>query len=57
MIKLISDKVVIRGPNADGGYTITFYVGEYEQDKVAEIMKIPQMTEIEIVIDKKSKKD
>ena len=57
MIELTSDKVVIRGPNADGGYTVTFYVGEYEQAKVAEIMKIPQMTEIEIVIDKKQKKE
>ena len=56
MIELISDKVVIRGPQTDGGYTITFYVGQYEQAKVAEVMKIPQMTEIKLLIDNENKK-
>ncbi|MDD5220002.1 MAG: hypothetical protein PHV11_05530 [Candidatus Bipolaricaulis sp.] len=52
----MADKVVVRGPNSDGGYSLTFYVGEYEQAKVAEVMKIPQMTEIKLLIDNENKK-
>jgi len=51
MIELIADKVVVRGPNSDGGYSLTFYVGEYEQAKVAEVMKIPQMTALKVKIE------
>ena len=50
MIELTADKVLIRGPSADGGYTLTFYIGEYEQAKVAEVMRIPQMTEIKLQV-------
>jgi len=56
MIELTSDKVVVRGPNSDGGYSLTFYVGEYMQDQVSEVMKIPQMTAIKLLIDNNTKK-
>jgi hypothetical protein len=56
MISLTADKVIVRGPNSDGGYSLTFYIGEYEQAKVVEVMKIPQQTEIRLTIDNNSKK-
>lgn len=42
MITLTADKVITQGPQVDGGYKIIFYVGEYEQQHVAELMKLPQ---------------
>lgn len=48
--QLESDKIVIRGPSVDGGYAITFYVGEYMQDNVAGLLKIPQQTPITLMI-------
>jgi len=58
-IELNSDKVVIKGPNTDGGYTLTFYVGEYQQGQVVEVLKIPQMTELSLTveIDKEKKRN
>lgn len=37
-----ADKVVVRGPKVDGGFTIAFDVGEYDQAKVAQLLTIPQ---------------
>ena len=50
MIKLISDKHKVNGPRIDGSYTLTFEVGEYEVDKIAEVMKM--QGNLEITIDK-----
>lgn len=41
-IEIIADKVTVRGPQVDGGYAITFYIGQYEQGKIAKILSIPQ---------------
>lgn len=37
-----SDKVKVTGPKVDGGYSVTFEVGEYEQLKIAALMTLPQ---------------
>ena len=50
MITLIADKVRINGPKVDGGLSITFEVGEYEQEKIAELLKIPQQTPLEVTV-------
>ena len=49
-MKITADSVRINGPKVDGGFTITFNVGEYEQDKVAELLTIPQQTMIQLDI-------
>lgn len=41
-VKVIADKVTVRGPQVDGGFAITFYVGQYEQAKIAKLLQIPQ---------------
>ena len=51
MIELIADKLSIRGPKIDGGYTITFDLGEYMQNQVSELLKLPQNKEIKIIIE------
>jgi len=42
MIEFTVDKIKIYGPKVDGGYTVTFEVGEYEQNNLAELMKLKQ---------------
>lgn len=51
MIEFLSDKVKVNGAKVDGSYTVTFEVGEYEQDKVAELLRIKQGTLIKVVVD------
>ena len=41
MIQFLADKVRISGPKVDGSTSVTFEVGEYEQSKVAELLKMP----------------
>ena len=54
-IILTADKVGIIGPLIDGGYKITFYVGEYEQRNVSKLLSIPQQTELQLEIKSCSK--
>lgn len=49
-VVLVADKVVVSGPKVDGGYKVTFEIGEYEQAKVAQVMTIPQQTPIVITV-------
>lgn len=41
-MKFEADKIKVTGPKVDGGYTVSFDVGEYEQLKVAKLLAIPQ---------------
>ena len=41
-LELQADRVKIYGPKVDGGYTLTFDVGEYEVEKVAKLFLIKQ---------------
>lgn len=50
VISFTSDKVRINGPKVDGSYTVTFDVGEYNQEQVAKLLIIPQMTELNIEV-------
>lgn len=45
-----SDKLKVSGPNADDGYSITFYTGEYEQLNVAKLMALPVRTELTVSV-------
>ena len=38
MIILHPDKVSVRGPNVDGGWTISLSIGEYEKIQVAQLI-------------------
>lgn len=50
-LEFIADKVRINGPKVDGGYSVTFEVGDYEQDKVASLLTIPQGEAIQISVE------
>lgn len=50
MIELTADKIRMSGPKIDGSYSVTFEVGEYEQDHVSELFKIPQGTLINVSV-------
>lgn len=51
MIEFSADKIKISGPKIDGTYTVAFEAGEYEQEHVAELFKIPQGTIIKVHIE------
>lgn len=53
MIKITihPDQIKVRGPRVDGGYTVVLELGEYERDKVAEIIKLPQGQSIKVTIE------
>ena len=38
MITLHPDKVSVRGPNVDGGWSVTLSIGEYEKTQVAQLV-------------------
>lgn len=41
-ISFTSDKLRVTGPKVDGGYSVTFDVGEYDQLKIAALLTLPQ---------------
>jgi len=47
-LSFVADKVKIFGPKVDGSFTVSFEVGEYEQEKIAELLRIPQQTPLRI---------
>ena len=51
-MKFNADKVKVSGPNSDGGYIVTFWLGEYQQQNAVKIMAIPQYTGLEVEVTK-----
>jgi len=45
-----ADKLRISGPKVDGSYSVTFETGEYEQQKIAELLTIPQQTPMTVIV-------
>jgi hypothetical protein len=50
-IEFGADGVKVSGPNKDGGYTVTFSTGEYMQNQIAELLRIPQQTALKVVVE------
>lgn len=50
-IEFGADGVKVSGPNKDGGYTVTFSSGEYMQDQIAELLRIPQQTVLKVIVE------
>lgn len=50
-VEFVADKLTIFGPKVDGGLTIKFDVGEYEQQQVAQLLMIPQQTAIKVRVE------
>jgi len=46
-----ADKIKVNGPRMDGSFAVTFEVGEYEQEKIAKLLLIPQNTVVRVTID------
>ena len=49
-IEFKSDRVKVSGPRVDGSWVVCFDAGEYEQEKIAELLKIPQQTVLRVVV-------
>lgn len=50
-VELNADKVSVTGPKVDGGYTVKFEVGEYNQEQVAELLRIPQQVNLKVSVE------
>lgn len=50
MITLIVDKILIRGPKIDGGYSVTLEVGEYMKEQLSELIKIPTDETVQVIV-------
>lgn len=52
MIQFNADHVKVNGPReSDGNLSITFTTGEYEQDKIAELLKIEKDKVLKVTIE------
>jgi hypothetical protein len=49
-IEFIADKVKVNGPRIDGGYVLSFEVGEYMQQQVSELLRIKQNTTLKVSV-------
>lgn len=49
--EFLADKIKISGPMSDNSYKISFWTGEYEQENVAELFKIPPMTALQVTVE------
>ena len=45
------DAVRVRGPLSHGGWSLTFECGEYMNDQIAELIKIPQGKVLKILVE------
>jgi len=50
-VEILADKVKVNGPKVDGSFTVAFDVGEYEQQKVAQLLAIPQNKVVKVTIE------
>lgn len=50
IVEFGADKIKISGPRVDGSYNISFETGEYERNKIAELIKIepPVMVSVKL---------
>lgn len=56
-LELLADKVKVNGPKVDGGFTLSFEVGEYEQSKIAEVLKLKQNEVLKVTIENEENSD
>lgn len=47
-MKLIADKKQINGPQVDGGFAVTFYVGEWQAAELARLPLMPDDDQIDL---------
>lgn len=50
-VTFLADKLKIVGPKVDGSLSVTLDTGEYEQEKVAELLKLPTGTPLKVTIE------
>lgn len=47
-IEFIADKLKVRGPRIDGSWIISLETGEYEKEKIAELIKLEGNVKVRI---------
>lgn len=51
-IEFGADSVRISGPRrTDGAYTVSFETGEYERERIADLLRIPQQTALRVRVE------
>ena len=55
-IKFTVDKVKVYGPKIDGGWTVTFNIGEYEKQPLSQLMLLDSNKMIDITVEQKDDK-
>ena len=56
-LKLVADKLTVRGPKIDGSFVISLELGEYQQSTFADLIKELDMGNIvEVTLEQKSEK-
>lgn len=50
-IEFAADKASVAGPKVDGGYKVTFEVGEYMQQAVSELLRLPQQRPLKVSVE------
>lgn len=57
-LNLTADRVKIYGPKVDGGFTLTFDIGEYEIEALSEVLKLQTDEVVKLTIEQsESKRD
>ena len=51
ILSFSADKIKVNGPKIDGGYSVSFDVGEFEQPNVAKLFAIPQQTNVKVSVE------
>ena len=56
-LRLIADKVTIRGARADGSYVVSLELGEYQKSNVANLLNELDVNDVvEVTMEQKSEK-
>lgn len=56
-LKLIADKVTIRGPKIDGSYVLSLELGEYQKNNLANLLNELDFNDVvEVTIEQNSEK-
>lgn len=56
-VELTADKVTIRGPRIDGTYVVSFEIGEYGKQEVAELVMFPNDEVVKVTVERTEDSD
>lgn len=51
LVVLHADSIKVMGPKVDGGFSVTISVGEYEANKVADLLNLPREVLLKVTVE------